>query len=119
MKPAVCALLVLAADVVPRLETRSATKWFTTAERADIVWVGSWAGYATMGPTYATISSTHPGTPGWEAVETAFHEYSHILVDGLSRKLNAALGDRVKQYEGRVTMDAAIANTVAALQAPK
>ena len=164
----------LRADVVPRLETLYATKWFTTAERADIVWVGNWAGgYATVAPTHATISSTHPGTQGWEAVETVYHEYSHILVDGLSRKLNAALGDGVKQhgvlwhvvqfyltgeavraalarrnityepsvvemwgrawpqyrqpvttawapyYEGRVTMDAAIANTVAALQAPK
>jgi len=47
---------------------------------------------------YATISSTHPGTQGWEAAETVFHEYSHILVGGLSGKLNAALGDGVKQH---------------------
>ena len=86
-------------DVVPRLETLYATKWFARAERADIVWAGNWAGgYATTGPTHATISSTHPTTQGWEAVETVFHEYSHILVDGLSRKLNAALGDRLKQH---------------------
>ena len=161
-------------DVVPQLERLYATQWFTTPERADIVWVGNWAGgYASPGPTHATISSTHPGTQGWEAVETVFHEYSHILVDGLAQRLNAALGDRVKQhgvlwhvvqfyltgeavraalarraityepsvvemwgrawpqyrqpvttawapyYEGRVTMDAAIANTVAALPAPQ
>lgn len=86
-------------EVVPRLETLYATKWFATPERADIVWVGNWAGgYASGGPTHATISSTHPGTQGWEAAETVFHEYSHILVGGLSGKLNAALGDGVKQH---------------------
>jgi hypothetical protein len=106
-------------------------------------------------------------------VEIVFHEYSHILVGGLGQKLNAALGDGVKQhgvlwhvvqfyltgeavraalarrnityepsvvemwgrawpqyrqpvttvwapyFEGRVTMDAAIASTVAALRAQK
>ena len=89
----------LRADVVPRLEVLYATKWFATPQRADIVWVGNWAGgYASIGPTHATISSTHPGTQGWEAVETVFHEYSHILVDGLFQKLNAALGDGVKQH---------------------
>jgi hypothetical protein len=161
-------------DVVPRLETLYATKWFAAPQRADIVWAGNWAGgYATSGPTHATISSTHPTTQGWEAVETVFHEYSHILIDGLSRKLNAALGDGVKQhgvlwhvvqfyltgeavrvalarrnvtyepsvvelfgrawpqykqlvpavwapyFEGRVTMDDAVANTVPALPASK
>jgi hypothetical protein len=86
-------------DVVPRLEILYATKWFTRPERADIVWAGNWAGgYATSGPTHATISSTHPTTQGWEAVETVFHEYSHILIEELSRKLNAALGDGVKQH---------------------
>jgi hypothetical protein len=86
-------------DVVPRLEVLYGTKWFTSPERADIVWVGNWAGgYATGGPTHATISSTHPSTQGWEAVEVVFHEYSHILVQSLTGKLNRALGDGVKQH---------------------
>ena len=35
---------------------------------------------------------------GWEAVEIVFHEYSHILVERLAQKLNAALGDGVTQH---------------------
>ena len=86
-------------DVVPRLETLFATRWFTAPQRADIVWVGNWAGgYTSVSPTHATMSSTHPSTQEWAAVEVVFHEYAHILIDGLTQKLNAALGERVKQH---------------------
>ena len=44
------------------------------------------------------MSSTHASTQGWAAVEVVFHEYAHILIDGLARKLTAALGERVKQH---------------------
>ena len=84
----------LSGDVVPALERLYAARWFATPARADIVWVGNWAGgYTTVDPTHATISSTHEASQGWAAVDVVFHEYSHILVEGLERKLTAALGD--------------------------
>ena len=69
-------MAALAPDVIPRLESLYGTRWFATPERADVVWVGNWAGaYATDGPPHATMSSTHPGMQDqWLAAETVFHE---------------------------------------------
>ena len=93
-------LATLAPETIPRLETLYATPWFTEPARADIVWVGSWAGgYTTDGPAHATMSSTHPGMQDqWLAAETVFHEYSHILVLDLEKRLGAALGDDLTQH---------------------
>ena len=93
-------LATLAPEAIPRLETLYATPWFTEPARADIVWVGSWAGgYTTDGPAHATMSSTHPGMQDqWLAAETVFHEYSHILVLDLEKRLAAALGDDLTRH---------------------
>lgn len=90
----------VAAAVIPKLEKAYETKWFTTPVRADIVWVGNWAGgYTTDDPAHATMSSTHPSNKDWPAVETVFHEYSHELVLGLEKKLAAALGNALKEHD--------------------
>ena len=93
-------LAALAPDVIPRLETLYGTRWFAMPERADVVWGGSWAGdYATDGPPHATMSSTHPGMQDqWLAAETLFHEYSHILILDLQKRLETALGEDLKPH---------------------
>jgi len=93
-------MATLAPEVIPRLETLYGTRWFAAPERADVVWVGSWAGaYATDGPPHATMSSTHPSMQDpWLAAETVFHEYSHILILDLQKRLEAALGEDLKQH---------------------
>ena len=37
-------MATLAPETIPRLETLYGTRWFATPERADVVWVGNWAG---------------------------------------------------------------------------
>ncbi len=93
-------MAALAPDVIPRLESLYGTRWFATPERADVVWVGNWAGaYATDGPPHATMSSTHPGMQDqWLAAETVFHGYSHILILDLQKRLETALGEDLKQH---------------------
>ena len=84
-------MATLAPEVIPRLETLYGTRWFATPERADVVWVGSWAGaYATDGPPHATMSSTHPSMQDqWLAAETVFHE---VLAHPHPRSPEAARG---------------------------
>jgi hypothetical protein len=45
------------------------------------------------------MSSTHPGMQDqWLAAETVLHEYSHILVLDLEKRLVAALGDDLTRH---------------------
>ena len=93
-------MATLGPDVIPRLETLYGTRWFAMPERADVVWVGNWAGaYTTDGPPHATMSSTHPGMQDpWLAAETVFHGSSHILILDLQKRLDAALGEDLEQH---------------------
>lgn len=90
----------IAPAVIPRLETLYGVKWFTSPVRADVVWVANRQGaYTTDGPpAHATISSSDGSNTGWSAVETVFHEYSHVLILPIQEKLERALGDRIKQH---------------------
>jgi hypothetical protein len=89
----------IAPSVIPRLEKTYEGKWFSTPVRADAVWVGSWAGaYTTVNPPHATFSSTDPTDQDWSGAEIVFHEFSHVLVRTLWRKLGDALGEAAKQH---------------------
>jgi hypothetical protein len=83
----------IAPDVIPRLEKVYATMWFTAPVRADVVWVGSWAGaYTTINPSHVTLSSTDPSDQEWSGAEFVFHELSHLLSRTLWNKLETGLG---------------------------
>jgi hypothetical protein len=84
--------------VIPLLEKIYEAKWFSYPVRADVVWVGNWAGnFTTDDPTHATLSSTDPVDEDWSGAEAVFHEFSHVLVSKLTASLNAALGDATRQ----------------------
>jgi len=84
--------------VIPLLEKIYETKWFSYPVRADAVWVGNWAGnFNTDGPTHSTLSSTDPADQDWSGAEAVFHEFSHVLVDKLTARLNEKLGDAARQ----------------------
>jgi hypothetical protein len=87
----------IAPDVIPRLEKLYEAKWFSSPVRADAVWVGPGA-YTTVNPTHSTFTSTEPFDQEWSGAEAVFHELSHILVVGLSARLNARLGGAARQY---------------------
>jgi hypothetical protein len=87
-----------APDVIPRSEKIYQAKWFSSPVRADAVWVGNWAGnFTTSDPTHSTLSSTDPVDQEWSGAEAVFHEFSHLLVDTLTARLNEKLGAAAKQ----------------------
>ena len=84
--------------VIPRLEKIYEAEWFSYPVRADAVWVGNWGvNFTTSDPTHSTLSSTDPAGQDWSVVEVVFHEFSHVLVDRLTARLNEKLGDAAKQ----------------------
>jgi hypothetical protein len=84
--------------VIPRLEKIYEAKWFSNPVRADVVWVGNWAGnFTTDDPTHSTLSSTDPADQDWSGAEAVFHEFSHVLVATLTARLNEKLGDAARQ----------------------
>jgi hypothetical protein len=84
--------------VIPRLEKIYEAKWFSYPVRADAVWVGNWAGnFTTDNPTHSTLSSTDPVDQDWSGAEAIFHEFSHVLVDTLTARVNEKLGDAARQ----------------------
>jgi hypothetical protein len=84
----------IAPVVIPRLEKVYEAKWFSYPVRADAVWVGNWAGnFTTVDPTHSTLSSTDPVDQDWSGAEAVFHEFSHVLVDTLTAKVNEQLGE--------------------------
>ena len=87
----------IAPEVIARLEKLYGVKWFTSPVRADVVWVANAQGaYTTDGPPpHATISIE---TTGWASAEIVFHEFSHVLVLPLERRLADALGDRIRNH---------------------
>ncbi len=87
-------------DVIARLEKLYGVPWFTTPVRIDIVWVGNRQGaYATDGPPpHVTISSGDAGYAGWSAVESVFHEVSHVLILPIQDALERALGPRARDH---------------------
>ena len=87
-----------APDVIPRLEKIYEAKWFSYPVRADSVWVGNWAGnFTTDDPTHSTLSSSDPVDQDWSGAEAVFHEFSHLLVNTLTTRLNEKLGRAVGQ----------------------
>jgi len=87
----------IAPEVITRLEKFYGVKWFTTAVRADVVWVGNRQGaYTSTGPAHATISSA--AKQDWSSVEIVFHEYSHVLIEPIQESLERALGDRIRDH---------------------
>ena len=87
----------VAPEVIARLERLYGVKWFASPVRADVVWVANAEGaYTTDGPpAHATISIE---TKEWASVEIVFHEFSHVLVLPLERRLADALGDRIRNH---------------------
>jgi hypothetical protein len=84
--------------VIPRLERIYEARWFSYPVRADVVWVGNWAGnFTTDDPTHATLSSTDPVDQDWSGAEAVFHEFSHVLVDKLTARVNEKLGEAARQ----------------------
>jgi hypothetical protein len=89
----------IAPQTIPRLEKLYATSWFTSAVRVDVVWVGNRQGaYTTLRPPHAVISSGDKDNVGWTAVETIFHEVSHVLVRNIFDGFDRALGDRRREH---------------------
>jgi hypothetical protein len=89
----------IAPETIARLEKLYATPWFSSAVRVDVVWVGNRQGaYTTTRPPHVVISSGDPENTGWTAVETVFHEVSHVLVRNISSALTRALGDRSREH---------------------
>jgi hypothetical protein len=73
-------------------------KWFSSPIRADAAWVGNWAGnFTTDDPTHSTLSSTHPVDQDWSGAEAVFHEFSHVLGDTLTARLNESLRQAASQ----------------------
>jgi hypothetical protein len=86
----------IAPATIAKLEKLYGAKWFSSPVRADVVWVGNRQGaYASLNPTHATVSIKETG---WTSVEMVFHEFSHVLVLPLQKRLTAALGDRVRTH---------------------
>jgi hypothetical protein len=84
--------------VIPRLEKIYEAKWFSYPLRADVVWVGNWAGsFTTDDLTHSTLSSTDPVDQDWSGVEAVFHEFSHVLADTLTARVNETLGEAARQ----------------------
>jgi hypothetical protein len=90
----------VASEVIGRLEKLYGVPWFTTPVRIDIVWVANRQGaYATDGPPpHVTISSGDAGYAGWSAVESVFHEVSHVLILPTQEALERALGPRAREH---------------------
>lgn len=75
------------------LATAYQTNWPATAIRVDVTEYANWAGaYATLRPTYITISSVNTGNQGDAALEIVFHEASHAIAG----KIRTALTDEAK-----------------------
>jgi hypothetical protein len=88
----------IAPVVIPRLEKLYEATWFSYPVRADVVWVGNWGvNFTTVDPTHATLSSTDPADQEWSGAEAVFHEFSHVLVDTLTARVNEKLGDSRRQ----------------------
>jgi hypothetical protein len=86
----------IAPEVVTSLEKMYGVKWFTSPVRADVVRVANAEGaYTTVTPPHAVIAID---TTDWAAVEIVFHEFSHALVLPLERRLEDALGDRIRNH---------------------
>ncbi|MGH3487954.1 MAG: hypothetical protein ACRDP8_08575 [Actinopolymorphaceae bacterium] len=89
----------LTPTLVPRLEELYGEPWPADPVPADIVWVGSREGaYTTSDPSHVTISSGDPDAQEWAAVETVFHEVSHLLTETLTRAIDQAAGDRTAAH---------------------
>lgn len=54
----------------------------------DVVYVANWAGaYTTIGPPHVVLGSSSPGNQEGAALETTFHEGSHVLIDEVQETL--------------------------------
>lgn len=85
--------------MTPRLEQAYGVGWPAGPVPVDVVRVGSREGaYTTVEPPHVTISSGDPHNQGWAAAEIVYHEVSHLMVDGLSRDLDRALGRRRSEH---------------------
>lgn len=86
----------IAPETIAKLEKLYGVKWLSSPARADVVWVGNRQGaYASLNPPHATVSIKESE---WTAVEMVFHEFSHVLVLPLQKRLTAALGDRIRTH---------------------
>jgi hypothetical protein len=84
-------------EVIAKLEKLYGVEWFTSPVRVDVVWVANREGaYTTVGPPPHAVVSVE--TADWAAVEIVLHEFSHVLVLPLERRLAAALGDRIRDH---------------------
>ena len=87
----------IAPDVIARLERLYGVEWFASPVRADVVWVANREGaYTTNGPPPHAVISIE--TTDWATIEIVFHEFSHVLVLPLERRLESSLGDRIRDH---------------------
>jgi hypothetical protein len=90
----------IAPQTIPRLEQLYGVPWFSSPVRVDVVWVGNRQGaYTSTRPPHVVISSGDSESVGWSAVETVFHEVSHVLVRRIFTAINTALGNRQRDHQ--------------------
>jgi hypothetical protein len=82
----------LAPVVTPRLAALFRTPWPAAGTvRVDAVRVGNRQGaYTSTGPGWIVVSTSDPDIQDWAAAEILFHETSHLLIDPVSRAIDAA-----------------------------